>query len=177
MTIKVGIITEKMINMKVNCTGEQFLPTLVFLIGLPGAGKSTYCTEKYKETSIILSSDDIREQKFGPCHSTEIKNWVLHELISLSVSHLKKGQHVILDTTFFNALPDRIPFMKRINSLEFKVKKCAVIFNIELKECLRRNKSRKRERVVDTIVIEKMSAIMTPPSERELFDELIYISK
>ena len=81
------------------------MPELVLLIGLPGSGKSTFITNNYNydriflHNTIILSSDKIREEKFGnvndQTHNAEVFDYIKEE----TVKALEKGFRVVIDAT------------------------------------------------------------------------------
>ena len=83
------------------------MKTIYLLIGLPGAGKSTFARNKVKfydntcnETKlVIVSSDDIREELYGTrsCQKDPaIIFEIVHERI---INSLKQGWDVIFDAT------------------------------------------------------------------------------
>ena len=63
---------------------------LYILIGLPGAGKSTYSASIENEHKAVISSDDIRERLFGTGFNEKIKEEVFKELISESIKMFEK---------------------------------------------------------------------------------------
>ena len=73
---------------------DCIIPVLQILIGLPGAGKSTYC-HQFTDKSIILATDDLREKQFGPRHSEQIREWVFNKLLKLILENLQKKKDII----------------------------------------------------------------------------------
>lgn len=143
---------------------------LYVLIGLPGAGKSTYSRTIKKADKIIISSDEIREKLFGTEFNDSIKAEVFKHLISESINCLKKGFDVIVDTTFLNEKLYRNIFIKEINEANVEVKTIAVIIERDIEECIARDKMRSSHRRVGRMVINKLNEQLVLPEQDEDFD-------
>lgn len=75
---------------------------LIVLVGLPGSGKSYYAGKlrnQLPEGSIILSSDDLREELFGDATDQAHNQEIFRELYARMNLHLAGGTSVILDAT------------------------------------------------------------------------------
>lgn len=149
---------------------------LYILIGLPGAGKSTYSASIENEHKAVISSDDIRERLFGTGFNEKIKEEVFKELISESIKCLKKRMDVILDTTFLNEKSYRSRFIKEIDALDFSVKKIAVIMETDTEECILRDSKRTVNRRVGSSVIRRLNHLLVLPEEDEKFDLVITVN-
>ena len=148
---------------------------LYILIGLPGAGKSTYSASIKSPKKIIISSDEIREKLFGTGFNETIKEEVFKELVHETIEYLKKGMDVIVDTTFLNEKEYRSKFISEIDTLKLSVKKIAVIMQTDIEECILRDKKRIANRRVGSTVIRKLNDVLEFPHENEGFDLLLKI--
>ena len=67
------------------------------LIGLPGCGKTSYA-QKYVKThnnTVILSSDDIRQELWGDANDQQNPSLVFDIMLNRTVAEIKKGHNVI----------------------------------------------------------------------------------
>ncbi|WP_455821978.1 AAA family ATPase [Clostridium butyricum] len=149
---------------------------LYVLIGLPGAGKSTYSARIENEHKAVVSSDDIRERLFGTGFNEKIKEEVFKELINESIKCLKKRMDIILDTTFLNEKSYRSRFIKQIDALDFSVKKIAVIMDTDIEECIFRDSKRTVNRRVGSSLIRRLHHLLVLPEEDEKFDLVITVN-
>ena len=143
---------------------------LIFLIGLPSAGKSSYC-ESYKALNpdaVIVSSDAIREEVFGDVNDQSHNQEVFNIVEKRCREALKANKEVILDATNLNR-KRRINFIKVMPKCEVE----AVVFAIPFEVCCERNKN--RERVVPENVMERMYKSFQPPHYAEGFDKISYL--
>lgn len=139
------------------------------LIGLPGSGKSTLAKEiSKKESAIVISSDDIREELFGDINSQENNDLIFKEMNSRSNTYLQKGQNVIYDATNINR-------RRRKHIINFEIKadeKIAYYLNNSIKNVKEQNE--KRDRKVDHKVIERMYKNLHIPILNEGWSQVIY---
>lgn len=143
---------------------------LIFLIGLPAAGKSSYC-ESYKTLNpdaVIVSSDAIREEVFGDVNDQSHNQEVFNIVEKRCREALKANKEVILDATNLNR-KRRINFIKVMPKCEVE----AVVFAIPFEVCCERNES--RERVVPMSAMERMYKSFQPPHHAEGFNKIEYI--
>lgn len=144
---------------------------LIFLIGLPAAGKSSYC-ESYKVLNpdvVIVSSDAIREEVFGDVNDQSHNQEVFSIVEKRCREALKTNKETVLDATNLNR-KRRINFIKVMPKCEVE----AVVFAIPFEVCCERNKN--RERVVPENVMERMYKSFQPPHYAEGFDKIKYIT-
>ena len=144
---------------------------LIFLIGLPAAGKSSYC-ESYKTLNpdvVIVSSDAIREEVFGDVNDQSHNQEVFNIVEKRCREALKANKEVILDATNLNR-KRRINFIKVMPKCEVE----AVVFAIPFEVCCERNEN--RERVVPMSAMERMYKSFQPPHHAEGFDKISYIT-
>lgn len=144
---------------------------LIFLIGLPAAGKSSYC-ESYKALNpdvVIVSSDAIREEVFGDVNDQSHNQEVFNIVEKRCREALKANRETVLDATNLNR-KRRINFIKVMPKCEVE----AVVFAIPFEVCCERNES--RERVVPMSAMERMYKSFQPPHYAEGFDKINYIT-
>jgi len=115
---------------------------VIFLVGLPGSGKSHYAEQLAKqERAIILSSDSIRHELFGGSSKQKKTAFLFRKLYERLYKLVERGENVIVDAT-------NIERDKRIKSLQkmrhFSVQKEAHFLNTPYEVCLERNETRKR---------------------------------
>lgn len=143
---------------------------LIFLIGLPGSGKTTYAKNNLSNCE-ILSSDSIRKELFGDETCQADNKLIFSTLYERAKEHLKNGKDVVIDAT-------NVKLIERQKALsefkDFSVKRIAIVINTPVKECIERDKS--RVRTVGKNVIYKFKKIFSKPTKEEGFDEIIYIN-
>lgn len=76
------------------------MPNFIMLVGLSGAGKSTYAEDaKYEPSMEVLSSDAIREELYGSREVQTGNNRVFELMLERTRAALKAGKDVIYDAT------------------------------------------------------------------------------
>lgn len=125
------------------------MPKLKILIGIPGAGKSTW---RKSQTDKVFSSDDYRKELLGDFHQNKNQN-IFQKLNSDTFTHLKSGENAIYDTTNISR-KKRIELYKQAKKIGANVE--AVHFLVPLEEAKRRNKLRNGLEAVPDEVIERM---------------------
>lgn len=127
-------------------------PKLVLLVGIPGAGKTTYATKYIKENpnTIHLSSDSIRKELWGDEAIQGDNNEIFSLMHDRAVEALNNGQNVIHDATNMTR-KDR----------SYIIELCPKFVQIEahiiwapIETCIERDAA--RERTVGKAVIDKM---------------------
>lgn len=146
------------------------------LIGLPGAGKSTYCKTVKNKQDVILATDDIREELFGETFSDRIKDEVFKELINRSIRVLQKNKNLIIDTTFLNEKDYRNIFLREVSAVNKNLIKKAICFNTNIEKCIDRDKLREKKRFVGETIIYELSKHLVWPNNSENFDEIKFIN-
>lgn len=139
------------------------------LIGVPAAGKTTWCKENPQIERI--SSDEIRKEWgiLGTSEEDKSKNaLVFEEVLKRAKKAAKENKDFAIDATNINS-KRRIIFLK-----QFDCEKIGVVFATPIEECLKRNS--KRERKVPEKVIGRMYRNFQPPAYEEGFNEINIIT-
>ncbi len=140
----------------------QFSPECAVLIGLQGAGKTTFYQERLKATHRHVSKDNFRHARDRNARQA-----------ALVIEALAAGQSVAVDNT--NPTPaDRAPVVALARACGVRV--VAYYFDVPLSACLARNRRREgRARVPDVAVVTTFRK-MTRPTASEGFDRLYRVT-
>lgn len=149
---------------------------IIYLVGLPCSGKSTYQKEKYPE-AVIVSNDLIVEEiaaKVGKTYdqlwgtvpfsqirekTKEIFNKACEENVSI----------IVIDNTNMT-----IKTRKNFRHPDYETE--CVVFNTDLNECLKRNSLRsKTGKTIPMQAYEDMIKKYQAPSEEEGFSKITYM--
>lgn len=147
-------------------------PTFTMLVGIPGAGKSTYAKELTKTSNAFwLSSDSIREMLYGDENCQDNPGKVFEVMHEYTLSLLDRGYSVIYDATNIT----RKSRFAILSKLPKHVKKKCIIVWAPIDICIERDKA--RERTVGKEVIDKMLRRFEAPFYDEGFDQItVYLS-
>lgn len=137
---------------------------VVFLVGLPASGKSTYAKELKKDGYRIFSSDEIREKE-GVISSAE----VFRKIVSRIRKNAGNGYNCVLDATNLKSA-DRIGMILDIEATGAEIS-CDV-FTTPADVCKERNRKRKNRHGVTDEVIDRMLKSYEPPRKSEGFSEI-----
>lgn len=143
---------------------------LIFLVGLPGSGKSTYANKYLSKDCEILSSDRLRKQLLKDVNNQNHNSFIFNTLFNKAKEFLKLGKNVVIDATNVDYL-ERTRSLKRFEDL--KVKRIAIVFKTPVEECIKRDSM--RERTVGENVIKHFQTKFVMPTIQEGFDEIIFI--
>ena len=147
------------------------MSNLYFLVGLPGAGKSTYAKQLSKENNCeIFSSDKIRAEigaDGGDATKHSVVFNILHERI---IASLKENKNCIYDATNIS-YKNRVNFIQLLNSRIENVNKICVIIATPYELCCTFNQYRKEN--VPKAVIDRMYRSWNTPYYSEGWDQII----
>ena len=124
---------------------------IIFSIGLPGSGKSTYYKNNLmdKDHLVILSSDEIRENKYlGMKYTDDIQLDTKKTLELKLIESIKEKKNIVLDTTYYNSKEKRRDLIEKINNEGEDIEYIFNIFNIGVKDCIKRDSLRDKNRKV-----------------------------
>ena len=151
-------------------------PRLYVLIGISGAGKTTYCKEKLipkleKEGRkfVYLSSDDIREELYGDASIQGNPKQVFNIMNQKKNIALENGKDVIFDATNIKKT-ERVKFT--LSTTE-QCEKIAVF--LEVTEQTAKDRQKGRDRQVSDAVIFHMVNRLEKPTIEEGFDKIIEV--
>src|SRR3954451_14525268 len=132
---------------------------LVVLIGLPGAGKSSFHRARYAGTHVHVSKD-----LFGSAKRKDEKQMLLVE------AALRSGRSVVVDNTNPRRA-DRAPLIEAAQRLGAPA--TGILVAAPVAECLRRNAAREGKARVPAVAIYVAARKLEPPSREEGFDEVL----
>lgn len=143
-------------------------PTLIMLVGIPGAGKTTYAKKYVAEhdNAMYLSSDLIRQELWGDEAIQGDNNKVFSLMHDMTITALNHGKNVVYDATNITR-KDRA----------FIISKCPKFAKIEahivwapIETCIERDAA--RERTVGKDVIDRMLKRFHAPYYDDGIDEI-----
>ncbi|MCQ2079258.1 MAG: ATP-binding protein [archaeon] len=144
--------------------------TLLFMVGLPGSGKTTWARAYAEEFGFtVRSSDDVRRDLYGDETVQGDSSVVFSVLHSLIERDLSKGRNVIMDTT--GLTPRSREAIRRFRGLGATC--IAVVLDVPDGVCIERNRS--RERVVPDEAMERMMGTRDAPRLSEGFDRIVRV--
>lgn len=145
---------------------------IIFLIGLPGSGKSTYCQNYLVSKShLILSSDEIRESKYlGMKYTDDIQADTKKTLELKIIESIKEKEYkyIVLDTTYYNSKEKRHDLIQKINAEVEDIEYTFNVFNIGVKDCIKRDSLRDKNRKVGEEIILKLYHQLDVPVSKEI---------
>lgn len=149
---------------------------IVYLVGLPCSGKSTYIKENYKDYAII-SNDAIIEEyaknngiKYNEAWKSVKNDYVLTECQKRFQAAVKMGRPILIDNTNMT--------VKSRSKYEAKgYQKNAIVFLIDDAERQRRAQKRANEtgKLVPESAIDKMKSIFKMPTFSEGFSNITVV--
>lgn len=146
------------------------------LIGIPGSGKSHYANEYIKTHSgtIVISSDDIRQELWGDANDQQNPSQVFDEMFIRTVAAMKKGMNVIYDATNLVAKTRKATLTRLRQALDQDFAAVANVIVCSISECKLRQGG--RERKVPNEVIDRMVRQFQTPWYNEGWDTINVIS-
>lgn len=137
-------------------SGWQLMETVIF-VGLPGAGKSSFCKERFFNTHVRISLDLLRTR---------------HREQRLMQVCLETGQRLVIDNTN-PTRQERAVYIQPAMLRRFTI--TGYYFQAKVADCLRRNTLRPEGQRVPDVAILSAAKKLEIPSVQEGFDKLWYV--
>ncbi|MGB9244524.1 MAG: AAA family ATPase [Candidatus Acidiferrales bacterium] len=129
----------------------------VILVGVQGAGKSTFYGERFFDTHVRINLDMLRTRK--------------REQLLLSAC-LDAGQSFVVDNTNPQA-SDRARYIAPARAKGFRV--IAYFFDVPLRDAMHRNNQRKVRQKIPPVAVAGTHKKLEPPHKSEGFDQIFTV--
>lgn len=131
------------------------LPSLYFMVGISGSGKSTIAGDLSNALNIkVISSDAIRYEIYGDENIQDNPQRIFNILHKRVKEELKNGRSVIYDATNLS-MKRRVAFLKETKNIYCE--KICIIVNTPFSECVLRNELRERTVPYDVLIRQRNS--------------------
>ena len=142
-------------------------PKLLCLRGLPGSGKTTYAQELANKGWVRVNKDDLRAMLNNGKFSKDNESYVIALRDEIIISSLVQGKNVVVDDT--NLDPKHLIAFESIAGeflADFEIK----FFDVDVKECIRRNALREKP-VPDKVIYNMYERYLKPPTPVIEYDD------
>ena len=129
----------------------------VILVGVQGAGKSTFYRDRFLDTHVRINLDMLRTRE--------------REQQLLTVC-LEAGQSFVVDNTNPQA-SDRAKYIGPARAKGFRV--IAYFFDVPLRDAMHRNNQRKLRQKIPPVAVAGTHKKLEPPSKNEGFDQIFTV--
>ena len=144
------------------------MPTLYMMVGIPGAGKTTYAKNELSH-AVYIGADALREQFYGKEMTLRGYRSIHRIMLKSAREYLRQGHDVVIDCTNIS-----VNTRKQYQSiLTRRDKIIAVYVNVPVWQALLNN--RKRKRHVPMLGILFMHLRLKKPHKAEGFSEIIQL--
>lgn len=133
-------------------------PKLLCLRGLPGSGKTTYARELAQKGWVRVNKDDLRAMLNDGKFSKQNESYVIALRDEIIISSLVHGKNVVVDDT--NLDPKHLIAFESIAGeflSDFEIR----FFDVDVKECIRRNRLRDKP-VPDKVIYQMYERYLKP---------------
>lgn len=146
---------------------------LIFMLGLPGSGKTYHAHEMMVQGDYeYISSDDLREEMWGDANDQQDPGAIFAEMERRTVRALNAGQSVIYDATNLNSRRRRAT-LKSIREQTDEFAAICYVVVCSISECKRRQGL--RDRKVPDEVIDRMARQFQAPNYGEGWDTILIV--
>ena len=128
----------------------------VILVGIQGAGKSTFYRQRFFDTHVRINLDMLQTR---------------HRERLLLDACLEAGQSFVVDNTNHRAT-DRARYVALARQRGFRV--FAYFFDVELRDAMRRNQQRPGAKNISSAAVAGTFRKLQPPTKAEGFDQIYY---
>jgi len=145
----------------------QGRPKLLALRGLPGSGKTTYAKELANKGWVRVNKDDLRAMLNNSKFSKENESYVLSLRDEIIISSLVQGKNVVVDDT--NLDPKHLIAFESIAGeflSDFEIR----FFDVDVKECIKRNALREKP-VPEKVIYTMYERYIKPPQQVIEYDD------
>lgn len=156
--------------------GENNMPEVILMVGLPGSGKSTYISKYYKDGYVIISSDDLIQEKADELGKT------YDDVFSDYIGDASKYANILLDKAIKdrkNIIIDKTNMSKKarnrvLSRIPTGYNKTAIVFNVDTEVLLNRITTRnKNGKTISINVLFDMERNYEEPTISEGFDKIL----
>lgn len=141
------------------------MPVLYLLVGIPGAGKTTWAMAH--PNLCYVGSDAVRQELYGKELTLRGHAKVHGIMMQRALAYLKSGQDVVLDSAHLSKYSRRLV----LKQLPGYVRRVAVFLDTPLRQALFNNAH--RDRHVPEIGIGLLRLRLSKPTYEEGFDEIL----
>lgn len=145
----------------------QGRPKLLALRGLPGSGKTTYAKELANKGWVRVNKDDLRAMLNNSKFSKDNESYILSLRDEIIISSLVQGKNVVVDDT--NLDPKHLIAFESIAGeflSDFEIR----FFDVDVKECIRRNSLREKP-VPEKVIYTMYERYIKPPQQVIEYDD------
>jgi predicted kinase len=137
------------------------VPELVILVGLPGAGKTSFFRDRFEATHVHISKDRLRNRRDKQARQ-----------LALIDEALAAGRSVVVDNVNA-AVADRAALLEA--GRRHGARMSCYLLATDVGECLRRNRERVGRERVPNVAIAAAAKRYQPPTRSEGFDRLMEV--
>lgn len=142
------------------------MPTLYIMVGVPGAGKTTYAKNELSH-AVYIGADALREQFYGKEMTLRGYRRIHHIMLKSARKYLRQGHDVVIDCTNIS-----VNTRKQYQSILSRHDKIiAVYVNVPVWQALLNNSKRRRH--VPMLGILFMHLRLKKPHKAEGFSKII----
>ncbi len=145
---------------------------LIIIVGLPGAGKTTYARKlAEQESAALFILDEMVHEQYGNRHDVELgfrEKTVKYDALPQIIDLLQSGKSVILDYGFFKSEErSRYKKLAEILGVEFELHYIKAPYDTLLERVLKRNKEEGNIHHIDKEILDALIKQFEEPEDDE----------